>query len=98
MSDRSCDHGAPGCPARTGTGVTADNVKELLAHPRLCPAHFRAITRQIALRALLREYVEWHGPCADHHRDDCPGRKDGSRCRACEIDAGVNLILTGDRL
>lgn len=39
-------------------------------------------------RAALWRYVEWHGPCADHSPDDCPGD-----CEPCAIDAAVNKVF-----
>ena len=42
------------------------------------------------LRTALRPYVEWHGPTAEHHREDC---EDSDTCEPCKIDAAVSEVL-----
>jgi hypothetical protein len=47
--------------------------------------------RFLELKGVLHAYAEHHGPCANHHRDDCP--EGGAGCGACRIDDAVNAVL-----
>ena len=56
--------------------------------PELAAEVVRLTADNARLREAVLRYVEWQGPCANHHRDDCPGD-----CAACEIDLAISAAI-----